>query len=372
MCIFLRSILNAIFFFSFCRDTYIERQPGESANDRNDRAIRVAASWYAAHLKCSAVNDGTTIQIVLLTDDKKNAELAKQEGILCSSVGDYVRGLTNHPALQDKLSHKDYSSASNKAAIFPPHMTPNEIHEGIKAGKLLQGSFLASRDNYLEGFVNVEGIEKQVLLQGHDGLNRAVDGDIVAIELFDTDKWKAPSDMVLQDDQEDPGDVLDQVKLDATTSLVADRTPTGKIVGIIRRKWRQYCGILQVNPIAGSTRHIFVPAERKIPKVRIETRQAEQLKSQRIIIAIDQWPRHSRYPQGHFVRALGQLGDKNTENEVLLLEHDVPHSKFSKEVLSCLPKLPWIITDEVRPILLWISEIQIKFFSSSGCAFSGC
>jgi len=27
--------------------------------------------------------------------------------------------------------------------------------------------------------------------------------------------------------------------------------PTGHIVGIIRRKWRQYCGILQQNQIKG-------------------------------------------------------------------------------------------------------------------------
>lgn len=157
-----------------------------------------------------------------------------------------------------------------------------------------------------------------------------------------------PSEIILQDEQDDPGDVLEEVKLVSTENVPAsERTPTGKIIGIIRRKWRQYCGILQVNPISGSTRHIFVPAERKIPKVRIETRQSDSLKSQRIIIAIDAWPRHSRYPQGHFVRALGPLGDKETENEVLLLEHDVPHSKFSKEVLSFLPKLPWMITDEV-------------------------
>jgi len=43
-------------------------------------------------------------------------------------------------------------------------------------------------------------------------------------------------------------------------------------------------------------RHIFVPAERKISKVRIETRQADTLSSQRIIVAIDSWPRNSRYP----------------------------------------------------------------------------
>lgn len=106
--------------------------------------------------------------------------------------------------------------------------------------------------------------------------------------------------------------------------------------------------------IKGSVRHIFVPAERKIPRVRIETRQSEKLSRQRIIVAIDSWPRHSRYPQGHFVRALGPLGDKDTENEVLLLEHDVPHSKFSEEVLNCLPQLPWSITPEVSLIFFFL------------------
>lgn len=47
------------------------------------------------------------------------------------------------------------------------------------------------------------------------------------------------------------------------------------------------------------------------------------------------------------MRALGKIGDQKTENEVVLLEHDVPHSQFSEEVLSCLPRLPWIITKEV-------------------------
>lgn len=103
-----------------------------------------------------------------------------------------------------------------------------------------------------------------------------------------------------------------------------------------------------------NVKHIFVPAERKIPKVRIETRQAELLYKKRIIVAIDSWPRNSRYPQGHFVRALGDIGDKTTENEVLLLEHDVPHSRFSDAVLSFLPKLPWTITELVSNNLIII------------------
>lgn len=52
-------------------------------------------------------------------------------------------------------------------------------------------------------------------------------------------------------------------------------------------------------------------------------------------------------PQGHFVKNLGSAGDKETETEVLLLEHDVPHQAFSQAVLSFLPKMPWSITEEV-------------------------
>lgn len=45
-----------------------------------------------------------------------------------------------------------------------------------------------------------------------------------------------------------------------------------------------------------ATRHLFTPADRRIPRIRIETRQAATLAGQRIMVAIDGWPKHSRYP----------------------------------------------------------------------------
>lgn len=148
-------------FISTYRDTYVEREPGESANDRNDRAIRVATAWYERHLNRST-NDNSKMHVVLLTDDKQNLEKARAEGITCSNVTDYINGLKDCPQLQDKLSAKGFSGMDKKAAIYPPHLTVSEIHEGIKSGKLLQGSFQASRENYLEGFASVEGMEKMV------------------------------------------------------------------------------------------------------------------------------------------------------------------------------------------------------------------
>lgn len=111
----------------------------------------------------------------------------------------------------------------------------------------------------------------------------------------------SPSEIVLEDESATGTgveDVLlkeDQLKSSSSAKRV-DVRPTGRVVGIIRRKWRQYCGILQQDNVSDSIYQLFLPADRKIPKIRIETRQAEFLRSQKIIVAIDSWPRHSRYP----------------------------------------------------------------------------
>lgn len=145
------------------RDTYIEREPKESSNDRNDRAIRKVAIWYQSHLnKSQKEHNRQKIKIVLLTDDAGNRKKAHEDGIIAFSVGEYVKSLTETPHLQDKLCIKDFSTEADGRPLFPPHLTVVQIHDGIKNGKLYQGSFMASRENFLEGSVNVECFEKPV------------------------------------------------------------------------------------------------------------------------------------------------------------------------------------------------------------------
>ena len=96
----------------------------------------------------------------------------------------------------------------------------------------------------------------QILLQGHVGINRAVDGDIIAVEIFPKEEWRKPSDIVLEDKTDDPGDLFDEETIILDTTKPKDKdndeiTPTGKVVGIVRRKWRQYCGILQPSKFPG-------------------------------------------------------------------------------------------------------------------------
>lgn len=146
------------------RDTYVEREPGESNNDRNDRAIRTATHWYNKHLLDSQrdVNSAHRVKVVLLTEDADNRRKAEALGLITSSIREYVESMTEYKMLADKLSQKNMEYAGPRTEFFPQHLAPNEILEGVKSGKLKQGSFAASRENYLEGFVNVEGFELPV------------------------------------------------------------------------------------------------------------------------------------------------------------------------------------------------------------------
>ncbi|KAM9567156.1 exosome complex exonuclease RRP44 [Guaruba guarouba] len=342
-------------FYSFTnehhRETYIEQKKGETSNDRNDRAIRVAVKWYSEHLK--KIEDEGKIPVIFLTNDRINKEKALEEGITAYTCEEYIKSLVANPELVDRLAcvSDEGKEIESGKIIFPEHIPLSKLQQGIKSGNYLQGTYRASRDNYLEATVWVHGdVEgKEIIIQGLKHLNRAVHEDIVAVELLPKGEWVALSSVVLQDDGQNEDDIETEEEKEniLKTSVSKDMLrPTGKVVGIIKRNWRPLCGMLSKSEIKEARRHLFTPADRRIPRIRIETRQADKLEGQRIIVAIDGWPRNSRYPNGHFVKNLGSAGDKETETEVLLLEHDVPHQPFSQAVLSCLPKMPWSITEQ--------------------------
>ncbi|XP_028584207.2 exosome complex exonuclease RRP44 [Podarcis muralis] len=365
-------------FYSFTnehhKETYIEQEQGENANDRNDRAIRIAVKWYNEHLK--GLQDEDRIRVILLTNDRKNKEKAVEEGITAYTCEEYIKSLIANPELVDRLAciNDEANEIENGRIIFSEHLPLSKLQQGIKSGLYLQGTFRANRDNYLEAtvWVHGDGDEREVLIQGLRNLNRAVHEDIVAVELLSKDAWVAPSSVVLLDEagQDEEDDVEKEEQKENSLKTSGNKSmlrPTGRVVGIIKRNWRPFCGMLSKSQIKEARRHLFTPADRRIPRIRIETRQASTLEGQRIIVAIDGWPRTSRYPNGHFVKNLGTAGDKETETEVLLLEHDVPHQAFSQAVLSFLPKMPWSITDQDMKLREDLRHLCVCSVDPPGC-----
>ena len=160
------------------RETFVERESNESSNDRNDRAIRVANKWYNQHLK-EVLRNKDTPKVVLLTNDRDNHDKTKSMCLDVYTVHEYADSLSEHPALVDRLSkcgfdNDDQSSKSKDKLLYPEHLALSTIQSGVKSGKYLQGVFQGSRENYLEGFVNVSSLERFVLVQGLQHLNRSV------------------------------------------------------------------------------------------------------------------------------------------------------------------------------------------------------
>lgn len=356
-----------VFFNDFRLETYVVRDQAETINDRNDRAVRRAVKWYGEHLQ-EAVTKRKSIRcptIVMISDDRDNLRKAKSDGITGISLSDYVAGLDDADRLLDMIQagrEQRVTKQGKTDLLYPDYLSLSKMITGVKAGTMHQGTFNVSPYNYLEGSVYVPAFDKPLLILGRENSNRAVSGDIVVVEVLPKDQWKAPSSKILEEEivnkndnadteegeavitQQERRALQEEVKKTHGKSAEGKPQPTARIVGIVKRNWRQYVGHVDKDSVKSSTKQsraqqtvFLIPMDKRIPKVRIRTRQAGELLGKRLLVTIDSWDRESRYPVGHFVRSLGELETKGAETEALLLEWDVQYRPFPKTVLDCLP-----------------------------------
>ncbi|OCH84360.1 RNB-domain-containing protein [Obba rivulosa] len=323
--------------------------------------------------------------------------------IATSLVRRYVEAMKNSNQLLDLLSApgsediEPTRAVGARQVLYPDYLPVSTLLAGVKSGQLHQGHFNANPYNYLEGNVPVPAFEKPILLIGRENMNRAVQGDVVVVEVFDPKEWKAPADEVVdqettlknddaddsEEELEDDKDITERKVLQSEASIrpPSAKQPTGRIVGIVKRNWRSYvCHIESTslsssNPTSLSQQTVFAtPVSRLLPRIRMRTRQAPALLGQKILVTIDRWDSTSRYPEGHFVRALGQVESKEAEQESLLLEYDVPYRPFGKAILDCLPPEGdnWVVPPKGDSVPEWkdredLRDLLICSIDPPGC-----
>ncbi|ODV69845.1 RNB-domain-containing protein [Hyphopichia burtonii NRRL Y-1933] len=360
-----------VFHNEFSESTYVSRHKDETINDRNDRAIRRCAEWFQKHLNKD--NSNSKINIIFLCNDKDNRNKAISEGVIAKSLNEYIDALPNADDLRDLVPTENESfdkTTSSREMSYPEYYSNSRIMGGIKNGTLYQGILNVSSYNFLEASVQTQAFKKPLLIIGTKNLNRAFNGDSVIVELLPKDKWREPSTTIIEESNVDVGDNPDEEadNQEGGSGIISDKErrvlaqealkvtsgseeniqkrlqPTAKVVGIVRRSWRYYVG--QIAPTSVSLENdsgnasktcFVILMDKLLPKIRIRTRKAKELLGQRIVVAVDSWQSTSRYPQGHFVRCLGEIESAEAETEALLLEHDVEYRPFAKNVLDCLP-----------------------------------
>ena len=143
----------------------------------------------------------------------------------------------------------------------PPHTSPEEIAAGIKSKRLLKGTIRCKRDDWTECYVVIHSEDKlaprrAVHISGRMRVNRALDGDVVAVELLDSERDEAEVPLAPVESQVSSNVEATAETAEPTIAAIEglseepsnsskEKTLYGRVVGIVRRNWRQYAGVLE-------------------------------------------------------------------------------------------------------------------------------
>ena len=341
----------------FHRETFVERNSAESINDRNDRAIREACIWYNKHLSQSSRDRNISPTIVLLTNDRKNLEKAKALGLTAYTLEQYVEQVAeNDPKLLLLLDmvaalskNDDDTRPRNRYNIYDEYIPQSLLLAGIHSGTYKQGQISTSSYNLFEATVSISTTGEKLHVFGRRNMNRSVNGDQVVVEILPEAEWTGEADQIADAEHINPDDNPESDGADDEGRQVKESQASirqkisAKVIGVLKRNWRTYVGRIDPNSVSSTIKGtsqqsvFFLPMDRKVPRIRLRTRQALQLLDQRIVVNIDSWDSGSKYPNGHFVRSLGGLESKPAEMEAILMEYEISYLPFPKAVLDCLP-----------------------------------
>uniref|UniRef100_UPI003AACCDD1 DIS3-like exonuclease 1 isoform X2 n=1 Tax=Centroberyx gerrardi TaxID=166262 RepID=UPI003AACCDD1 len=350
----LRSLLKdprhdcVLFANEFQEYSYRPREKGESQDKWQTRCVYYAAVWYHDHLAGMK-------PVVMITEDQ--AAVAQysslNSGVYVISIQDYLQNFW--PELQ--AAHELYGSISqalqekeseSTEREYAEHLPAEVLEAGIKSGRYIQGTLNVNKHRaQYEAFIRMEGstnkntaLNSDVLVCGSKNRNRAVHGDVVVVELLPKSEWRGKITALAE------GQAEEKTGEDPQSQPM----PTGRVVGILQRNWRDY--VVTFPPreetqsqSRNSQRILVMPWDQRIPKIRISTQQADALQDHRVVVRLDSWESTSLYPNGHSVRVLGRAGELETEVQTILIENCIHVPPFSEAQLREMPvnspEKPW-------------------------------
>ncbi|KAK8854520.1 hypothetical protein IAR55_003259 [Kwoniella newhampshirensis] len=292
-----------------------------------------------------------------------------------------------------------------RKSLFAPYLPQASLPPLLQAGKLVVGVLRVNKKNRSDAYVATDVLEADIYICGSKDRNRALEGDIVAVELLDVDEvWGTkkdkeekkrkkeenaaydlkPSTAKKLEKKKDDVEVEGQGLTLFDDEEVNDETkPTyaGHVVAVVERMPGQlFSGQLGVlRPSSAATKEKqeierreregdrvrrdepesrpkivwFKPTDKRVPLIAIPTEQApsdfidnpEAYGNKLFVATIKRWPITSLHPFGTLVEELGPIGDKEVETSALLKDCNFPTEEFTDLTIKCLPPLPWSIPE---------------------------
>ncbi|KAJ2470315.1 hypothetical protein GGI02_003010, partial [Coemansia sp. RSA 2322] len=313
-----------------------------------DAVARVAA-WYRSHLAAG----GVAARVVLVTlgagdggDTWRLAEFLAE--FHPDSVAQYeaARAATQDADDVTAMTAAEHARArlvARAGGEYPAHAAPGAIADGLRDGSLVRGTLrMAARGGEARGVVERAG-GGSVEVVGRRALNRACGGDTVVVRLMARGGEGGGGAPGGEPGGESGGESDGAVDAGDDAAGGGSAQLRGVVVGVSERRWRPFVATLQPDD-GGGTRHLAVPVDAAVPKIRMHYADAAALARRYFVVAIDEWPCDSLYPLGHFVRPLGLVGDLDAEVDVILVERQIAVSqaalRFPVAVMREMPVWP--------------------------------
>ncbi|KAH7914175.1 SSD1 protein [Hygrophoropsis aurantiaca] len=299
------------------------------------------------------------------------------------------------------------SNQPQRKSLFAPYLPQASLPPLLAAGKLVVGILRVNKRNRSDAYVATEVLDADIYICGSKDRNRALEGDIVAVELLDVDEvWGTKKekeekkrkkeensaydlkstggrkDDKKKDDVEVEGQGLMLFEDEEVTDEVKPQF-AGHVVAVVERMPGQlFSGTLGLlRPSSAATKEKqeaerreregdrgdeprrgpierpkivwFKPTDKRVPLIAIPTEQApadfvqnsEAYVNKLFVACIKRHPISSLHPFGTLAEELGPIGDIEVETSALLKDCNFPTEEFTDSVLKCLPPTPWTVPE---------------------------
>lgn len=121
------------------------------------------------------------------------------------------------------ISQFNQSGNGQRKSLFAPYLPQNSLPELINEGKLVTGTLRVNKKNRSDAYVSTDGLlDADIFICGSKDRNRALEGDLVAVELLVVDEvWSSKREKEEKKRRKDTklnSDLNDDVHNDASTS----------------------------------------------------------------------------------------------------------------------------------------------------------
>ena len=189
--------------------TYVEQQPGMPTQEHHKLLIMKALDYLSKG----------TLKVLFLTNTERDAEEMNEIAGDSKkfSIMSIHKWAENDESLAARLTAEDSNNVNE--ILYEDHLSILEVQKLVDEGKAFVGTFSLSQFSREEGTVKTK--KNEIIIQSKINQNRAIDGDMVAVQLLPEEEYL----------------VVGETKF-----------PTGKVISIIKPATRIICGTIQEPP----------------------------------------------------------------------------------------------------------------------------